>query len=129
NRSCMAYRTFEKQGDDWSVIGTGLIFWDPATRAIRETTVEESTHLFQDGTWRPEGDRLIGEFIDHEVNGTRRKTHFVIRFVDRDTIEMSGERRHDFKRARPDDSSPSGSRRGDPYSLRVHRVNTPQGQR
>ena len=101
----------------------------PGDRAIRETTFEESTGLFQDGFWRPEGDRLVGEFIDHGADGHRRKTPFVIRFVDRDTMQMSGGASFVFRCTHPDASSPIDPKRGDPYSLRVHRVDTPRDPR
>jgi RNA polymerase sigma factor (sigma-70 family) len=123
NRSCMAYRSFEKQGEDWTVVGTGMIFWDPKTRAIRETTFEESTDLFQDGTWKPERDRLVGEFVDYLQGAMGRKSHCVIRFVDRDTLEMTGQPEFEFKRSRRGKVVPNGhAESGEPFSLRVYPV-------
>ncbi len=96
----MVYRSLQRQAIAWVLLGTGMIYWDPATRAIRETTFEESTHLFQNGTWRPQQDRLVGEFVNYWEGGSRRKAQYVIRFVDRDTMKMSGALEYEFKRSR-----------------------------
>jgi len=126
NRSCMAFRTFERNGEDWIVISTGLIFWDPAVRAIRETGFDESPDLFQNGTWKPERDRLVGTFVDYKGK-MARKTHFVIRFVDRDTMEMTGEHELEFKRSRRGEVLPGGrAGSGSPFSLRLQQVDAPR---
>jgi hypothetical protein len=123
NRSCIAFHTFVRQGNESIVISTGLIYWDPAVRAIRETGFDESPDLFQNGTWKPEPDRLVGEFVDHEQGGTRRKSQFVSRFVDRDTMEMTGARQFEFKRSRRGEVLPSGrAGSGSPFSLRLDQV-------
>ena len=111
NRSCMVYRSLQRQATAWVLLGTGMIYWDPATRAIRETTFEESTHLFQNGTWSPQQDRLVGEFVNYGEGGTRRKARYVIRFVDRDTMNMSSALEYEFKRSRRG-MGPPGEREG-----------------
>ena len=126
NRSCVAYRSFARQEGGWNVLGTGMMFWDPATRAIRETTFEEgATDLFQDGIWKPEPGRLVGEFADYDEDGTR-KSHFVIRFVDRDTLEMRGGRQLDFKRSRQREAlAGDGASHGETLTLRPYPANAP----
>ena len=61
--SCMAYRTFEKHGDDWFVIGTGLIFWDPANAASPENDFR--------GIHRP----LPGRILEARRRSPRRRVH------------------------------------------------------
>jgi hypothetical protein len=125
NRSCIAYRSFARQESGWEVLGTGMIFWDPAARVIRETAFEEgATDLFQDGIWKPEPGRLVGEFVDYGEDGTRKKSHFEICIVDGDTLEMRGEREMDFKRSRQREAlSGDGATTAETLTLRPHPAN------
>jgi hypothetical protein len=127
SRSCIAYRSFARLGGKWVVLGTGMIFWDPATRAIRETTFEEGpTHLFQYGIWKPGPGRLVGEFVDYYEGRTPKSSHFIIRFVDRDNLQMRGERQFDFKRSRQREAHAEGGEgHGETLTLRPNLANAP----
>jgi hypothetical protein len=99
NKSCLAYQTFtgEVEGEE-AVMGTGLIFWDAVAGAIRETCFDQPSGLFQNGTWKPDGKRLVGEFVDYDGGGGRSRAKYVIEFVDADTMKMTGSQVFVFKR-------------------------------
>jgi hypothetical protein len=86
-------------GKEAHIEESGLFTWDPAARVIREMSADEETGRFASGTWKPDGNRLVGEFTVFEEDGTRRKESLVLQFLDKTTMRITGDMNIELKRS------------------------------